>query len=138
MAGLKKNSEAEEHAAEEDSHARSSAGNEGTCSGTSGTTRGRSRSGTAEASDGGPCGGSSRSRRGRHGARNRRVAPVGRLSTAGVVRTTALGASVIAVAVIYTLCAPFLADVERKSLRVLSNVGRDAVFANTSVAQLVL
>lgn len=54
-----------------------------------------------------------------------------------MVRTTALGASVIAVAVVYTLVAPFLADVERKSLRVLSDVGRDAVFANTSVAQLV-
>lgn len=137
MIGLKEDSEAEEHAAKEDSHARGSAGDERARSGSSRTTRGRGRSGTAEASDGRPCGGFSRTRS-RHGARDRRVAQVGRLSTAGVVITTAGGASVVAIAVVYTLGAPFLADVERKSLRVLGNVGGDAVFANASVGQLVL
>jgi hypothetical protein len=54
-----------------------------------------------------------------------------------VVGTAAVGASVVAVAVGHALVAPLLADVERKGLRVLGDVGRDAVLANARVGQLV-
>jgi hypothetical protein len=54
-----------------------------------------------------------------------------------VVGAAAVGASVVSVAVGYTLGAPLLADVEGESLRVLGNVGRDAVFANAGVSQIV-
>ena len=55
-----------------------------------------------------------------------------------MVGTAAVGAGVIAVAVGYTLVAPFLADVEGKRLRVLGNVGGDAVFADAGVGQRIL
>lgn len=52
---------------------------------------------------------------------------------------TALGATgVVAVAVVDALIAPRLADEEGEGLRVLGNVGGDAVFANAGVGQLVL
>lgn len=54
-----------------------------------------------------------------------------------MVGTAAVGASVVAVAVGHALVAPLLADVERKGLRVLGDVGRDAVLANARVGQLV-
>jgi hypothetical protein len=55
-----------------------------------------------------------------------------------VVGTAGVGAGVVAVAVGDTLVTPFLADEERKSLRVLGDVGGDTVLANAAVGQLVL
>lgn len=54
-----------------------------------------------------------------------------------MVGTAGVGAGVVAVAVGDTLVTPFLADEERKSLRVLGDVGGDTVLANAAVGQLV-
>lgn len=72
----------------------------------------------------------------RDGARSV-VTQEGRLSTAGVVGTAAVLAGVVAVASGHTLVAPLLADEEGESLRVLCDVGRDAIVANAGVGQLV-
>lgn len=55
-----------------------------------------------------------------------------------MISTASVGACVVAVAAGDTLVAPFLADVEGESLRVLGDVGGDAVFANARVGQVVL
>jgi hypothetical protein len=55
-----------------------------------------------------------------------------------VVGAAAVGADVVTVAGSLTLVAPLLANVEGEGLRVLSDVGRDTVFANTRVGQVIL
>ena len=55
-----------------------------------------------------------------------------------MVGAAALGAGVVTVAGGHTLVAPLLANVEGEGLRVLCDVGRDAVLANTRVGQVVL
>lgn len=125
--GLKEDSEAEEHAAEEDSHASSSTRDEGGGGSTSRTCRCRGGGSAAEASDGdlGGCGssGAGGSGRGRHDRAKCGVSLVGILSTAGVVLSAGAGACAVAVAVGFTLVAPLLADEEWEGLRVLGDVG---------------
>lgn len=135
---LEQNGEAEENAAEEDGGADGSVGDKGRVCCTSRPTSGRGTSLTTKANNvTGSCGRCGRRGGGRRRARGG-VTQVGRLSTTGVVGTAAVGAGVVTVAVVHTLVAPLLADEEGESLRVLGDVGRDAVFANARVGQGVL
>lgn len=139
---LEEDGKAEKDGAKENSHAGGGARYEGRSSGTGGAPRGsRGGSSAAKASSGGTaaCGRSVAGGRGRrHGGAQCGVALVGILSTAGVVIAALGAAGAIAVAVVHTLVAPLLTDEEGECLRVLGDVGRDAVVAHAGVGQCCL
>jgi hypothetical protein len=136
---LQEESEAEEHAAEQNGHARCSTGNE--CARGRATLVASSGGGlgsTSEAGDGDlVCGRTRGGLCGGHCAQERRVAEEGRLCTTGVVLGACRLACVVAVAVVAALLAPCLAHEEGESLRVLGDVGDNAVLADTRVCELI-
>lgn len=142
--GLQQDSESQEYAAEEHSHAGSSARDEGG-GGRRARTRARTTRGSSSATEAcsGRTGGRSRStsrpsgRSSGRGRTRRSVAQEGRLSATRVVGTAAVLAGSVAVAVGDTLVAPLLADEEGQRLGVLGDVGGDAVIADTAVAQRI-
>lgn len=74
---------------------------------------------------------------GQHGA-DGGVALVGLLGTARVVGTAGGSAGAVAFAVVHALRAPLGADEVGEGLRVLGDVGRDAVIAHAVVGQVIL
>ena len=74
---------------------------------------------------------------GQHGA-DGGIALVGLLGTARVIVTAFGSAGAVAVAVLHALRAPLGADEVGEGLRVLSDVGGDAIIAHAAVRQVVL